>query len=87
VRDQASHPHKATGKNTVLYRPGVQKSRGPRRPVLEFRTVAPGIFGIIIALHTKMRISLFAPSIMRQITARFTGHSRIVGPQNGPCFM
>ena len=36
----------------------------------------------LFSLHTKIRISLHAPSIKRQMAVRFTDHSRILGPQN-----
>jgi hypothetical protein len=62
-----------------------QGSTNPRHLVVQqtFCKVAHNIFCVIIAvfpLHTKMCTSSHAPSIKRQMTMKFTGHSRTVCP-------
>jgi hypothetical protein len=57
---------------------------------IKFCTVAPNISSVIIAIfffaYNKF-ISSQAQSGERQMTARFTGQSIIVGPQYGACFV
>jgi hypothetical protein len=55
-----------------------------------FFTVVPDIFIIITAvlsLHVKMCLSSYALSRNCQITVRFTGHFKIVGPEYGTCLL
>jgi len=53
------------------------------RPVTKFCAVALNILSVITAVFPlqQWRISRDAKSRERQITVRFTGHSRIVGPR------
>jgi hypothetical protein len=71
-----------------------QQCTNPRRVfarATKFCTMTPNIFSLLIAgffphLHTKMCISSHALKRKRQITVRFTGRPRTVGPQKWPRF-
>ena len=58
--------------------------------VTNFYTLAPNIFSTIMTIflvRTKIYVRSRAPSRKRQITVRFAGRSRTVGPQYGLCFL